>query len=274
MYPLLRIAQILGISGFLACSVLTAIAQPIAKLKPETIEGFNRYVKTTEESLQKRWERKMPTLWLYDNLANRERTIHGEIVTERLNNNQMTAVPGGLVHDWVGAMFIPGATLDALLDVLQDFNQHKQIYPDVIDSKLIKRNGNTYWSYLRLKKQKILTVVLDTEHEANYLQLDLNRWLCRSYSRKIAEVSEPGTQNERELPPGEDHGFLWRLYVYWQLEKANRGVFVECRALSLTRDVPSLVSWIVNPIINELPGESLKSTLEATRKAVQARKAS
>jgi L-rhamnose mutarotase len=241
----------------------------MAQLKPETLEGFNRYVKTTEALLQKRNDREIPPLWLYDDPGNRARALNGEIVTERLNNNSVAPVVGGIIHDWVGAMFIPGVTMEAVLNVLQDFNRHKQIYPEVIDSRLIKREGNTYRSYLRLKKQKILTVVLDTEHEASYLQIEPNRWFCRSYSQKIAEVSEPETKNERDLPPGEDHGFLWRLNAYWQLEKVKDGVFVECRALSLTRDVPSLVSWIINPIINDLPGDSLRGTLEASRKAVQ-----
>ena len=250
--------------------MLTAYAQPMAKLKPETLKAFDRYVKTTEASLQNRTDRKLPALWLYDNPENRTRALNGEIVIERLSSNPNAAVPGGIIHDWIGAMFIPGVTMEAVLGVLQDFNRHKQIYPEVIDSKLIKRDGNTYWSYLRLKKQKIVTVVLDTEYEASYFRLDTNRWLCRSYSRKIAEVIEPETKSERELPPGEDHGFLWRLNAYWQLEKTNDGVFVECRALSLTRDVPSFVGWIINPIINDLPGDSLEGTLEASRKAVQA----
>ena len=267
---LMRRSLSLSISGILACSLLTAHAQPMAKLKPETLEGFNRYVKNTEALLQKRRDGKMPALWLYDDPGNRARALNGEIVIERLSNNSVTPVAGGIIHDWVGAMFIPGVSMEAVLDVLQDFNRHKQIYPEVIDSRLIKREGNTYWSYLRLKKQKILTVVLDTEHEAHYIQIEPNRWFCRSYSQKISEVSEPETKNERALPPGEDHGFLWRLNAYWQLEKVNDGVFVECRALSLTRDVPSFVSWIINPIINDLPGDSLKGTLEASRKAVEA----
>jgi hypothetical protein len=262
----------LPITAILAGTMLTANAQTMAKLKPETIEGFNRYVKITEASLQKRVDRKMPALWLYDDPGNRARALNGEIVIERLSNNPVSSGAGGIIHDWIGAMFIPGVSMEAVLNVLQDFNRHKQIYPEVIDSRLIKRDGNTYWSFLRLKKQRILTVVLNTEHQANYLQIEPNRWLCRSYSQKITEVSEPDTKNERDLPPGEDHGFLWRLNAYWQLEKTDDGVFVECRALSLTRDVPSIVSWIINPIINDLPGDSLKGTLEASRKAVEASK--
>ena len=272
IYWLFRLALALPILGIFACSISTAYSQPLTKLKPETLEGFNRYVKTTEESLQKRWDRKMPALWIYDDPGNRTRALNGEIVIERLNDNPASAIAGGIIHDWVGAMFIPRVSMEDVLNVLQDFNRHKQIYPEVVDSRLIKRDGNTYWSFLRLKKQKILTVVLDTEYEATYRHIEPNRWLCRSYSQKIAEVSEPDTLNERNLPPGEDHGFLWRLYAYWQLEKINDGVFVECRAVSLTRDVPSFVSWIINPIISDLPGDSLKGTLEASRKAIQAPK--
>jgi hypothetical protein len=46
------------------------------------------------------------------------------------------------------------------------------------------------------------------------------------------------------------------------------GVDVECRAISLTRDVPRGLGWIIDPIVKKLPKESLVSTLEATRKAL------
>jgi hypothetical protein len=124
---LMRRSLSLSISGILACSMLTAQAQPMAKLKPETLEGFNRYVKTTEASLQKRRDRKMPALWLYDDPGNRARALNGEIVIERLSNNSDTPVAGGIIHDWV-AMFILGPD-GSRARCLQDFNRHKQIYP-------------------------------------------------------------------------------------------------------------------------------------------------
>ncbi|MFN8006450.1 MAG: hypothetical protein U0V70_05385 [Terriglobia bacterium] len=263
----------LGVIATALCFNLTASAQAIAKLRPETLASFNDYVKSAESSIQLRIEKKIPALWLYENPENRARALQGKIVTERLNTPQTGAVAGGMIHDWIAGMFIPGASIGEVLQVLQDFNRHKQIYPEVIDSKLIKRDGNTYLSYLRLKKEKIITVVLDTEHEATYLQVEPNRWVCRSYSRKIAEVNAPDTSDEKELPPGEDHGFLWRLNAYWQLQQVSEGVFLECRAVSLTRDVPTMLAWLINPIISDLPGESLRGTLEASRAAIQARTA-
>ena len=43
---------------------------------------------------------------------------------------------------------------------------------------------------------------------------------------------------------------------------------IECRAISLTLDVPAALAWIINPIVQKLPKESLINTLEATRKAL------
>jgi hypothetical protein len=43
---------------------------------------------------------------------------------------------------------------------------------------------------------------------------------------------------------------------------------VECEAVSLTRDVPTGLGWLVRPIIRDLPKESLESTLSETREAL------
>ena len=72
------------------------------------------------------------------------------------------------------------------------------------------------------------------------------------------------------LPPDTGYGFLWRLYSYWKFQERDSGVYIECRAISLTRDVPLGLGWIIEPIIQKLPQESLIKTLEATRQALNA----
>ena len=249
--------------------VLPAYSQT-TKLSPEAVKGFNEYVRKTEESLSKRWAGQKPFLRLYDNPRNLEQVRKGQVVAEQLTSNKSDHIQGGIVHDWVGAMFIPGIGAKTVLGVLQDFNRHKEIYHEVIDSRLTKQEDDAFWFYLKLKKKKILTAVLNTDHEARYYHPGPNRWYCRSYSLRIAEVADAGTAAEHELPVGEDHGFLWRLYAYWHLQEVKEGVFVECRTLSLSRDIPYGLGWLIHPIINELPGESLKETLESTRKAALA----
>ena len=103
-------------------------------------------------------------------------------------------VPNGLIHDWIGAAFIPGTTVKATLRLVQDYDHHQDIYkPEVLISKLMRHRGNDFEIYLRLLKKKILTVVLDTDHDVQYRCIDAARWLCRSYTTRIAEVENAGT---------------------------------------------------------------------------------
>jgi alkylation response protein AidB-like acyl-CoA dehydrogenase len=75
---------------------------------------------------------------------------------------------------------------------------------------------------------------------------------------------------QRVLAPDTGHGFLWRLYSYWRFEERGNDVLMECRAISLTRDVPRGLGWMLEPIIQNFPRESLVNTLEATRRALPA----
>jgi hypothetical protein len=177
-----------------------------------------------------------------------------------------------LIHDWIAAVLIPDSTIKKIFAVIQEYDNHKNIYkPEVIDSKLISRDGNDFQIYLRLLKKKVITVVLDTDHEVHYRRVDRARWVCRSHTTRIAEVEHAGSRNEQVLKPDTGYGFLWRLYSYWRFEESDAGVVVECRAISLTRDVPFGLGWVIEPIIQKLPKESLINTLEATRHALLAR---
>jgi len=155
--------------------------------------------------------------------------------------------------------------------MLQDYDNHKNIYkPEVMDSKLISHDGNDFQIYMRLLKKKIITVVLDTDHDVHYACVDPTRWSLRSYTTRIAEVEDAGTPQEKVLAPDTGYGFLWRLYSYWRFQEREGGVWVECRAISLTRDIPLGLAWIIEPIVRKLPRESLIHTLNATRDALTA----
>jgi hypothetical protein len=132
----------------------------------------------------------------------------------------------------------------------------------------VGRKGEEFQVYLRLVKKKVLTVVLDTYHEVHYFQVDATRWYSRSTSTRISEVENAGKADERVLPPGEGHGFLWRLNSYWRFQERDGGVYVECEAISLTRAIPVGLGWMIQPIIRSLPRDSLIHTLEATRSAL------
>ena len=195
----------------------------------------------------------------------------GQVVAQFWAGQAPLKVPSGLIHDWIGAALIPDATVEDTLALIQDYDNHKNIYkPEVIASRLISHHDNDFQIYLRLLKKKIMTVVLDTDHRVQYRSVGRARWVCRSYTTRIAEVENTGKPNENVLPPDTGHGFLWRLYSYWRFQERDGGVYLECRAISLTRDVPLGLGWIIEPIIQKLPKESLIHTLDCTRQALLA----
>jgi hypothetical protein len=233
-----------------------------AELKPQTTEAFDRYIRETEQRLADR----KGFLWADENPDRARRVKAGQVVVEPFRGKALTPVPDGLVHDWVGSVFIPGATLESTLAEGRDYDRHKDIYkPEVIDSRIISHTGNDFHIYLRLLKKKVITVVLATEHEVKYIPLDSTRWRSVSRTTKIAEVERAGKPDEREKPPGTGEGFLWRLNSYWRFEERDGGTWVECEAVSLTRDIPTGLGWILEPIIRDLPKESLGNTLSSTR---------
>ena len=137
-------------AGLLMLSVAWAMSAyaHATKLKPETIQAFNKYVKAAEKIMQKSLQGEQPFLWIdREDPQMRVQLREGEIVLHHFE--EKTDIPGGMIHDWLGAVFIPGATAEVVVRVLQDFDRHKEIYPEVVDSKLIERNGDTVRGYLR-----------------------------------------------------------------------------------------------------------------------------
>jgi hypothetical protein len=256
-------------AGLLSLVLVAACGASAAELKPDTAQAFDRYVRAAETRIDGRLHGRN-FLWADESPARLKAVRDGQVVTEPVVARGDVAVKDGLVHDWIAAVFVPGATLERALASVQDYDRDKVTHrPEVIDSKLLSRDGDRFHIYLRLMKKKVLTVVLNTEHDVQYFPIEGRRCHSRSYSTRIAEVADPGKKDERELPAGNDHGFLWRLYSYWRFEERDGGVYIECEAISLTRDVPTGLGWLIEPIVRQLPAESLVNTLRSTRNAMQ-----
>ena len=240
-------------------------------LKQQTLESFASYIRDAEAAMEQNLGGSEPFLWSDARSARAQQVHAGKIVADFWSGQGPVKIPNGLIHDWIGAALIAGATVKDVLAMVQNYDNHTNIYkPEVIASKLISRQGNDFQIYLRLLKKKIMTVVLDTDHDVHYRPVDERRWICRSHTTRIAEVEGAGTPQERVRPPDAGYGFLWRLNSYWRFQEREDGVYVECRAVSLTRDVPFGLGWVIEPIIQKLPKESLINTLEATRRALPA----
>jgi hypothetical protein len=178
-------------------------------------------------------------------------------------------VPKGLIHHWVGVIFIPQTTLQQTLAVMQDYDNHENIYkPDVRRSKLLHRDGNDFKVYLQFYRKTIVTVVLNAEFDVRYFPVDAARVHSRAYSTRIAELKNPDRPDEREKPVGKDRGFLWRLHTYWRFQEKDGGVYIQLESIGLSRGVPMLLRWLINPIIKRIRRESLFRLLKSTRTAL------
>jgi putative flippase GtrA len=183
---------------------------------------------------------------------------------------QDAAVPDGRVHHWVGAIFVPNTTVDAVVTRLQDrAGQEAGAYDDVVASRLLERQGDRLRVYLKLRRDSIITVTYNTEHSVEYRRLGPGRATSRAVATKIAELSNPGTPGEREKARHQDHGFLWRLNAYWRYEQADGGVFIECESVSLSRSVPVLIRPLVNGVVEGIARESLEKTLVSLRSVLR-----
>ena len=238
------------------------------KLRPETVLAFDKYVLGAETAMERRWKGAMPFLLMDESKSDKEAVLSGDIAIRQITPKGGLKVPGGIIHSWAAGAFFKGATLEQALNAVVDFDSHKKVYPDVVDSRVLLSAGDVRRGYHRLMKKKVLTVVLNSEYEVKMHQAGPNRAYTVSHSTKIAEVEDAGTKYEREYPAGEGHGFLWRLNAYWRFESTAEGVYAECQAISLTRDVPAGTGWIINPFIQDMPRESLRSTMEYTRKTL------
>ena len=239
------------------------------ELRAETLLAYATHIAAVDTAIEQGLREQEQFLWS-DGSAERVAQLRkGDTIAELSSGKRPIQVPDGLIHDWIGVTCIPGTTIEKTLALVQNYDNHKNIYqPEVIGSKLIDRQGNDFLIYLRLRKKKIITVILDTDHQVHYFSVDPKRWMCRSRTTRISEVEDAGKQTERVRPPDTGYGFLWRLYSYWRFEERDNCTYVECRAISLTRDVPRALAWIIEPMILKLPMESLKATLEATRRAL------
>lgn len=245
-------------------------AKPV-QLNPQTLAAFYAYIHHAETEAKQTLHESGLFLWSDFNSERVQKVRAQQVVAQFWSGRGPVKAPSGLIHDWIAAAFIPESTIQEIFGVIQDYDNHKNIYkPEVLNSKLISRQDDDFQIYLRLLKKKIITVVLDTDHEVHYRLVGPTRWVCHSYTTRIAEVENAGSQDERVLQPDTGYGFLWRLYSYWRFEQRDAGVVVECRAISLTRDVPFGLGWAIEPIIKKLPKESLINTLAATRQALHA----
>lgn len=260
-----------------AIALLALAAAPSeADLKPAAITAFDRYVTLTEARMAGEMSGTSPFLWI-DRQADGRRALLGklklgEVVSARLLTRDGKAeidVPGGLIHHWVGTVLLPGATIDRAMAVVKDYPKYPTRFAPMIQrARVLKQSPDHFDVTMRTWAKKVLTVVIDADYGVDYRTLRPTSVVTRSVASNIYEVEDPGTPGERRTPAERGQGFLWRLNTYCWFDERPEGVYEQCESISLTRDVPYGLGWVIKPFITSIPRETMEFTLGKVRAGV------
>jgi len=264
----------------LAATLSTSIPSVSAReAKPETLAAFDHYRILTEARMDA--DRQAAYFLYFERYPEARRAqidaqLHrGEFFLEELHTldgRDKVPVPSGLVHHWIGAAFLPGATLAQTQAVLEDYEHQKVTYfPDVRQSKLISDHDGVQDVFIQFYSHTVITSVFNVNFDSRTVEYSPTQTQIRACSTRVADVENFGTQQEHELPAAESHGYLWNLCTWWHIEEKGGGTYIQVEAIELSRTVPWVFAWIVNPIIRNVPKEFLSRLLSATRKAVDTR---
>ncbi len=278
---IMSLTLVMGKALTLFVSVLLTVhlsSVEAATLQPATVRAWTAYTQATERRIAAELSSHKGFLamgFLPEASASAERreVLAGEIPVSKMfstdvNGNKIN-VPDGMIHHWRGSVFIRGVRLEDVLARVVNPTVSDTKQEDVLESAVLERGPDSLKLYLKLQRSRLVTVVYNTEHQIKYSRYGPARAASKSIAMKIAELEKPFTKEESEKPPGQDRGFLWRLNSYWRYEQIDGGVIVECESISLSRTIPSLLAYLVRPLIDLVARESMERTLSSMRERFQ-----
>ena len=253
--------------------LLLLVAAPSVKaadLKPQTVQAWETYVRQAQASMKGRGSEQTPFLWVDETPDLAQRVRAGEIVVEPAGGKSPHGVPHGLIHHWVGAVFVPQAKFEDVMSVLNDYDSYKDVYhPLVVKSKLVEETkDHKSVTLLMVQKAYSVTAAVETSNEVQVVRIDANRGYSLSRSVHVQEVADYGKPNQHTLPEDHGPGYVWRSVIVTRLEQRDGGTYVEMEVIALSRGIPVEFRWLVQPLAEHLPRNIVSGMLRDTGNAV------
>lgn len=251
-------------------SVLLAPVQVRASsLQPETIQAWEEYVHAVDALNRIRLLPENSFLALDKIPGQAARLRAGEVFAAPATPHVPLRVPSGLIHDWVGAVFIRDATLPSVLRFVRDYSCYKDVYrPHVLDSRPVEASEwQDRFSLVLMNRSLFAKTALDADYRSQYARLDDRRWYSVTEATRIQEIEDYGARTQHVLPENEGQGLIWRLYSMARFEERDGGVYIELETLALSRDVPAGLRWMIEPIVRRVSRSSLTTSLQQVQKA-------
>ena len=262
---------------YVVCCVASIFGWPniavAAELAPETAEAYERYV----AGIRERFEAEVLARTQPENVSP-ERLVRlraGEIIAGPGNGDGILDVPGGLVHHWRGAAFMPDVTLDEVIAIAQDYSSYSDNYEWIVGGGVLNHERDEE------RARDLFEIFLRLERSASVVKGVLDLWTVVEYQRQspgfasavsitdcIRQIENEGRPNERRLPVGTGRGYLWRAITLSTYVQDEGGVIVEFETIGLSRRFPRMLGWIIEPIARRLGRGSAADSLRQLRRAV------
>jgi hypothetical protein len=244
--------------------------------KPETLNAWDEYIRGVSLRTEQEVGGNGPFLWIDQDPLRAARERGGEILAgSPFGANNPQSVPYGLIHDWTGAVFIPGAALADVFAVVRDYDRYSEFYrPTVADAALLCRKDagkSGQEERFRIRYfQKVLFVneTLESEYEAHYIQLNARRWYSITQSTRLQETRDQGGAGASDTLTSGSR-YVWRIYSISRYEQRDGGVYLEQENIVLSRAIPNSLRWLVEPAIRMMSRDVVVTTLRQTREAVR-----
>ena len=243
-----------------------------ASLKPEAAKAWDDYVESANGDIRERTNAPAGFLKIDATPAVAAKVHDGQIVVSPAAAHIPKRVPSALIHDWIGTAFLANETMKDVVSIVRDYPKYTEVYaPHVLESRVIS-TGETVdlFSVVLINKSVLSKTALDCDYETTFVRVDARRMYSITQAKRIQEIADYGTSKQHAFPEGEGTGLIWRLYSVSRFEEREDGLFIETEAMALSRDIPSALRLLVEPIVRRVSREALETALRQTANAAHA----
>jgi len=167
-------------------------------------------------------------------------------------------------------VFVPNANLDDVMNVLNEFGRYKDFYRPMVVKSTLLEEGPDRESVRLLMVQKAfsVTAAVEAEDEIQTVKLNADRAYIVSASRCVREIADYGKSTEHALPEDQGPGYVWRTFTVTRVEHRDGGTYAEIEMIALSRGIPWAFRWLMQPLAERLPRNTMASMHQDTREAV------
>lgn len=247
--------------------LLAAKSLAAAELRQETLHAWDEYIQALNVDRENRITGNGPFLSVDASPDLQQRSQRNEVIVTRHDPRK---VPQGMIHDWVGAMFIPNISLNQAMSVLTNYQRYGEVYNQLLKGcSVLERNGdNIELSVVAVQKAMSVTAAVATDNQIHIVRLDPKRVYITSNAIRVQEIANYGQSSEHPFPEDRRPGYVWRAVVNERLEERDGGVYVELETIALSRGIPIEFRWLIKPLTDELPRKMMIEMLNDTRAAL------